>query len=116
MQKHATTKPIPEISEEEIVNLRRTDKRGTFSELFLGEHRLLPVAVKQLTFFNSELEEDLQREASIMLHLNHPNIVRFYGIVKGSKPGFVLEFVDKGSLYDIYRSKEDAEWSLYLRL
>lgn len=109
-------KTLPEIKDIDIPDLTNTNKRGAYGDLFRGTYQFLPVAVKILAVSRVSIEEDFEQEAEILFRLNHPNIVRFYGILQGYQAGLVFEFVEQGSLYDIYKSKQDSGWDLLLRL
>ena len=55
---------------------------------------------------NSKTQQEFDYEASLLKRLEHPNIVRLYGVVKpkNEKP-IVLEHYEQGSLYHVlYKS------------
>src|SRR5262249_52369286 len=59
------------------------------------------VAIKMIkgSEFDADEHERFQREAEAVAKLDHPNIVKIFGIDKeNDQPYFVLEFVDGGSL------------------
>ncbi|KAM8897271.1 non-receptor tyrosine-protein kinase TNK1 isoform 2-T2 [Spinachia spinachia] len=98
------------------------------SELFLGEKlgsgsfgvvkrgewhtptgRVLPVAVKSLRSSMSRQEDmltDFLQEVTTMQSLDHPNIIRLYGVVLTQPLKMVTELALSGSLYDVLRSRQ----------
>uniref|UniRef100_A0A915BWW5 non-specific protein-tyrosine kinase n=2 Tax=Parascaris univalens TaxID=6257 RepID=A0A915BWW5_PARUN len=64
------------------------------------------VAVKILRDATPEVIEDLQHEVNNMQKLQHPNLIRLYGIVFSNPAMMVVEFCDGGSLVDRLRSVE----------
>jgi Protein tyrosine and serine/threonine kinase len=82
--------------------------QGNFGSVFLGEWSGLPVAIKQITSGNIS---ELQSEFSVLSSLNHPSIVRYYGLVDlgpeyNGGQGIVLEYCAKGGLDEFLKSSD----------
>lgn len=80
---------------------------GAFGEVWEGTLNLgvfrgyIPVAIKTLHSGNISTDERIKflREANLMLKLNHPNIIKFYGVATLKDPiMIVMEFASGGSL------------------
>ncbi|KAL6118592.1 tnk1 [Pungitius sinensis] len=71
--------------------------------------RVLPVAVKSLRSSMSRQADtltDFLQEVTTMQSLDHPNIIRLYGVVLTQPLKMVTELALSGSLYDILRSRQ----------
>jgi len=84
-----------------ISNIKVLDRigEGHFGEVSLGKwNETIDVALKQLK--SAEYFEEFVKEVSMLQSLNHPNIVRFYGIHSSldGKKYLVMEYIRKGSL------------------
>jgi WD40 repeat protein/TPR repeat protein len=89
--------------------------KGTYGIVYQGEHNYTAVAIKKL--INQELKaaslEEFKREVSIMATLRNPYVVILYGACF-DKPHYaiVMEYLPKGSLFDVLQSEEELTWSL----
>ncbi|XP_020484826.2 non-receptor tyrosine-protein kinase TNK1 [Labrus bergylta] len=87
---------------------------GSFGVVKKGEWhtptgRVLPVAVKSLRSSASRQTEsltDFLQEVTTMQSLDHPNIIRLYGVVLTQPLKMVTELAPLGSLYDTLRSRQ----------
>eukprot|EP00064_Thunnus_orientalis_P006116 superscaffoldBa00000622_g6131 len=87
---------------------------GSFGVVRRGEWhtptgRVLPVAVKSLRSSMSRQTDtltDFLQEVTTMQSLDHPNIIRLYGVVLTQPLKMVTELAPMGSLYDILRSRQ----------
>ncbi|KAF3697933.1 Activated CDC42 kinase 1 [Channa argus] len=87
---------------------------GSFGVVKRGEWhtptgRVLPVAVKSLRSSMSRQTDTLKdflQEVTTMQSLDHPNIIRLYGVVLTQPLKMVTELAPLGSLYDILRSRQ----------
>ncbi|KAM9836460.1 non-receptor tyrosine-protein kinase TNK1 [Aulostomus maculatus] len=87
---------------------------GSFGVVKRGEWhtptgKVLPVAVKSLRSSMSRQTDtltDFLQEVTIMQSLDHPNIIRLYGVVLTQPLKMVTELAPLGSLYDILRSRQ----------
>ncbi|KAM9688361.1 high affinity nerve growth factor receptor isoform 1-T1 [Trichechus inunguis] len=85
---------------------------GAFGKVFLAEcHNLLPeqdkmlVAVKALKEVSESARQDFQREAELLTMLQHPHIVRFFGVCTEGRPLLmVFEYMRHGDLNRFLRS------------
>ncbi|XP_070710974.1 non-receptor tyrosine-protein kinase TNK1 [Pempheris klunzingeri] len=71
--------------------------------------RVLPVAVKSLRSSMSRQTDtlsDFLQEVTTMQSLDHPNIIRLYGVVLTQPLKMVTELAPLGSLYDTLRSRQ----------
>ena len=84
---------------------------GGQGSVYKGRHQLEAkakqqggdVAIKILHISNQNAFLRLQREASIGLELQHPNIARVFDFVKeGDRTGVVMEFVDGKTLLEYH--------------
>jgi serine/threonine protein kinase len=91
--------------------LRRKIARGGMSSIYLAEHRDTgnDVVLKVLPLDRVDRESYLprfQREAEVAVRLQHPNIVRVYGVHQESDGSndihfMTMEFLEGADLYDI---------------
>ncbi|XP_057710805.1 non-receptor tyrosine-protein kinase TNK1 isoform X8 [Corythoichthys intestinalis] len=87
---------------------------GSFGVVKKGEWhtptgRVLPVAVKSLRSSMSRQAEtltDFLQEVTSMQSLDHPHIIRLYGVVLTHPLKMVTELAQFGSLYDTLRSRQ----------
>uniref|UniRef100_A0A4W5QF96 Tyrosine kinase, non-receptor, 1 n=1 Tax=Hucho hucho TaxID=62062 RepID=A0A4W5QF96_9TELE len=87
---------------------------GSFGVVKRGEWqtptgRVLPVAVKSLKSSLSRQTDtmtDFLQEVTTMQSLDHPNIIRLYGVVLTQPLKMVTELASLGSLYDTLRSRQ----------
>uniref|UniRef100_A0A8C8BWV1 Protein kinase domain-containing protein n=1 Tax=Oncorhynchus tshawytscha TaxID=74940 RepID=A0A8C8BWV1_ONCTS len=87
---------------------------GSFGVVKRGEWqtptgRVLPVAVKSLKSSLSRQTDtmtDFLQEVTTMQSLDHPNIIRLYGVVLTQPLKMVTELACLGSLYDMLRSRQ----------
>jgi len=81
---------------------------GTSGEVFKGLYLAKPVAVKVLKSSGSEKEKDeFIAEFKIIAALNSDYIVHFYGAVVKDKLALVMEFCDRGSLFNFLQGDEN---------
>ena len=76
------------------------------------------VAVKQLLGqLDQDLMDEFQRETNVHARLRHPNIILLYGIcIEPLKVAMVMEFMARGSLYDVLKNPAELPWSLRLSM
>jgi serine/threonine protein kinase len=86
---------------------------GGFGEVLLGEWRHTEVAIKKLRIkgMPPEILAAFKNEARIMARLNSPHTVRLYGITLSPEYTLVMEYLPKGSLYDVLRTEKALPWS-----
>lgn len=92
--------------------------QGGYGEVFKANWQDSTVAVKQLmdVFYGLELEDrnkiidQFKKEASMMLDLDHPNIVRCYGFFSQPRMSIVIEYMPKGSLDNCHMKKINLPW------
>merc|ERR1719401_1078269 len=69
--------------------------QGAFAAVFSGTWREKPVALKMMDRDRSEMpkkmQQDLCRELAILMSVNHPNVVRLYGVVPYQPVWIVME-------------------------
>ena len=77
--------------------------------IFLGLMRQEAVALKTTKSFNRQDITDFYKEISIVLELDHENIVKSHGyylLPPHNKPHLILEFMEHGDLKDILQRGE----------
>ncbi|KAG2385704.1 hypothetical protein C9374_003519 [Naegleria lovaniensis] len=85
--------PIEDI---EIVKKIGEGSNGT---VYQGKWNNKDVALKTLKFDDHDMGEEFEKEAAMLSVVNHPSIVKLYGIsLSGSRKYIVVEFLPKGSL------------------
>ena len=112
----------PVLDEENItVNSSKTLGRGGFGIVFRGTLKRsstgtsIPVAVKCM--FNptnnpkdavvpEEIKKQMSRESTILCSLNHPNVMKIFGVVP-ERGWIVMELCDRGSLKSILLDRDN---------
>lgn len=83
--------------------------KGAFAEVFRATNRSTKkdIAVKQIHLNSQDNIIDLMSEINLLKALKHPNIVKYHGFVhKKDCLDIFLEYCDKGSLRDLYKSRK----------
>jgi len=92
--------------------------KGAFGVLYRGTYQNSTVAVKILGITQeSSVMDEFRKEVTLMSELCHPNVVSLKGY--SFEPGriaLVMEFMDKGDLYQLIRKKEPIPMNLILKL
>ena len=101
---------VLEISATEIEMQKAPFARGGFGKVYNANWRKENVVVKVMEAATDEEIQAVKCEANITLRLNHPNVIKLYGItsVKRKKLGIVMEKAENGSL-DVWIGKIDCE-------
>ena len=73
---------------------------GAFGKVYKAKWRKETVVIKVIKARSEEERQAIKREASLTLRLNHPNIIKLFGItcMKRKKHGIVMEEAEHGSL------------------
>jgi len=73
---------------------------GAFGEVFKAKWRRVDVVIKVIKADSEEEKEAVKCEANLTLRLNHPNVIKLFGItyVKSKQLGIVMELAEHGSL------------------
>uniref|UniRef100_A0A8C8AFK4 Tyrosine-protein kinase n=1 Tax=Otus sunia TaxID=257818 RepID=A0A8C8AFK4_9STRI len=103
-----------ELKREEIVLLRELES-GQFGVVHLGKWKgQYDVAVKMIKE-GAMSEDEFREEAQTMMKLNHPKLVRLYGVCSKSYPTYlVTEYMPNGCLLSYLRSHGKELQSLQL--
>jgi sugar lactone lactonase YvrE/predicted Ser/Thr protein kinase len=89
------------------VSIQEQLGEGTFGLVSKGLWNNTKVALKQLKDL-SKIDEFL-KEAKILQELMHPNIIQYFGIYyDGENPLLVMEFMYRGNLLHLLKSKKDS--------
>ncbi|XP_075906716.1 non-receptor tyrosine-protein kinase TNK1 [Nelusetta ayraudi] len=110
----STARTLPSLIHDSELALGEKLGSGSFGVVRKGEWytptgRVLPVAVKSLRNSLSRQTEsltDFLQEVTTMQSLDHPNIIRLYGVVLTHPLKMVTELAPLGSLYDTLRSRQ----------
>uniref|UniRef100_A0A7S0RG56 Protein kinase domain-containing protein n=1 Tax=Chlamydomonas leiostraca TaxID=1034604 RepID=A0A7S0RG56_9CHLO len=126
---------VPHVPRDEV-HITHKIGEGAFGEVSRAE--VFPygsVAIKWLKRDRfAKYSESFQREAEVLARLNHPNIIRMFGLVTepaadpacgvsplqpaGNQPtiaGIMMEYVRGGSLAQRFRAASNGNWRLSLR-
>lgn len=96
---------------------------GAFGRVFLGtivsnklDTTSTLAAIKTLKDVNDyEAAKDFEREAEVLINLNHPNIVRFFGVsIDGDPFMMIFEHMKYGDLNNYLRSHDPAKFLINL--
>ncbi|CAL9694749.1 unnamed protein product [Knipowitschia caucasica] len=113
-QEVSSTRMLPSLIQDTELVLAEKLGSGSFGVVRRGEWhtpsgRVLVVAVKSLKNTRSahaDTLSDFLQEVSTMQSLDHPNIIRLYGVVVTQPLKMVTELAALGSLYDTLRSRQ----------
>ncbi|XP_018526963.1 non-receptor tyrosine-protein kinase TNK1 [Lates calcarifer] len=105
------SRALPSLIQDSELVLGEKLGSGSFGVVKRGEWhtptgRVLPVAVKSLRSRHTDTLKDFLQEVTIMQSLDHPNIIRLYGVVLTQPLKMVTELAPLGSLYDTLRSRQ----------
>ncbi len=87
---------------------------GGFGIVYKGTWRFQNVAIKELLDEKPSpaVAADFKNEMQMMAKLRSSNVVQFYGCVLGNpKYCIVMEYMPKGSLFNLLRSNQTLDWS-----
>ncbi|KAM4537279.1 non-receptor tyrosine-protein kinase TNK1 [Odontesthes bonariensis] len=109
-----SSRALPSLIQDNELILAEKLGSGSFGVVKRGEWhtptgRVLPVAVKSLRSSMSRQTDtltDFLQEVTTMQSLDHPNIIRLYGVVLTQPLKMVTELAPLGSLYDTLRSRQ----------
>jgi serine/threonine protein kinase len=98
----------------EDIDLGRELGRGGFGIVNSGVWQGVEVAVKRLLEkrLNDALQAEFRHETAMMAKLRHPNVISLYGIVLNPECAMVIEYMARGSLYDVLHSEEALSWRI----
>ncbi|XP_041821309.1 non-receptor tyrosine-protein kinase TNK1 isoform X2 [Chelmon rostratus] len=110
----SSSRALPSLIQDSELILGEKLGSGSFGVVRKGEWhtptgRVLPVAVKSLRNSTSRQMDtltDFLQEVTTMQSLDHPNIIRLYGVVLTQPLKMVTELAPLGSLYDTLRSRQ----------
>lgn len=93
------SEPVPFIDSSCIERQTKIGE-GSFGEVYRGTlNNVTAVAIKMLKETDIDNERRFLNEAKTMKMMDHPNVVKFYGVTKlSNKTCIVSEFMDMGSL------------------
>jgi serine/threonine protein kinase len=85
---------------------------GEFGDVFLGESHQIQIVIKKLRMKNMspKILEEFKNEAGILARLDSPHTVQLYGITLSPEFTILMEYLPKGSLYDVLRSEQTLSW------
>lgn len=81
---------------------------GNFGDVFKGKMSEAPVALKSIKKMGAL--DEFHKEAEIMSQLNHPNVIRFYGIWKELETNeeyIVTDFMNRGDLWKLLQKHSE---------
>ncbi len=92
---------------------------GAYGIVYKARYRNNPVAVKQLKMSHpsSDSLKEFQKEMAVMANLRCPQVVQFYGVYFKPAPGIVMEYMTRGSLYQVIHSGQPMlSWTVRLKI
>lgn len=84
---------------------------GGYGVVFRGQWSGIEVAIKQLYLksLSQHLLEEFENESKVMAKCQFPNVVRLYGVcAEIGHYAMVMEYMAKGSLYQVLHNTEEA--------
>lgn len=108
---------VKQMDVENIEVLERIGK-GSYGEVFKGRWKGTEVAIKKLPYYFTELDDEgdqdaffnhFLKEAELMQSLRHPNIVQLLATFTSPDLCIVMEFMAKGSLFQLLQKSKRAE-------
>lgn len=94
---------------------------GSSAEVFKAEWKNVIVALKVVLFSNAALKtesvvNEFQHELDVLSKIKHPNCLECFGVISRPRICFVLEYCEKGSMYDILtKSIYKLDWTNLFR-
>eukprot|EP00286_Rhodomonas_abbreviata_P026118 CAMPEP_0181297504 /NCGR_PEP_ID=MMETSP1101-20121128/5275_1 /TAXON_ID=46948 /ORGANISM="Rhodomonas abbreviata, Strain Caron Lab Isolate" /LENGTH=1295 /DNA_ID=CAMNT_0023402445 /DNA_START=231 /DNA_END=4118 /DNA_ORIENTATION=+ len=107
--------PTPHIKENQVTIGRKIGS-GSVGHVYAGTYEQHPVAIKKHRMDGSMMDQKAMAEFEVevgkMTAVNHPCIVRCYGMLEPS-PGIVMELVEGGSLFQIIHGERGEAFQQY---
>uniref|UniRef100_A0A6Q2XE43 non-specific serine/threonine protein kinase n=1 Tax=Esox lucius TaxID=8010 RepID=A0A6Q2XE43_ESOLU len=89
--------------------------KGSFGQAVKVTHKETGevMVMKELIRFDEETQKTFLKEVKVMRCLNHPNVLRFIGLLyKDNRLNFISEFVKGGTLRETIKKMSDFSWRL----
>mmetsp|Transcript_46453 Transcript_46453/g.109131 ORF Transcript_46453/g.109131 Transcript_46453/m.109131 type:complete len:1208 (-) Transcript_46453:95-3718(-) len=107
--------PTPKIMESSVTVGRKIGS-GSVGHVYAGTYEQHPVAIKKHrmdgTMMDAKALIEFEIEVGKMTAVNHPCIVRCYGMLEPS-PGIVMELVEGGSMFQIIHGERGETFQQY---
>ncbi|KAL8560041.1 hypothetical protein ACOMHN_041510 [Nucella lapillus] len=88
--------------------------QGFFGQAILVTHKVTEevMVIKELFNFNEEAQKSFLHEVSVLRKLDHPNVLKFLGVLyRDKKLNMVTEYIDGGTLSEILMDQTvDLSW------
>ena len=100
LERYRALAEIPEIPGLDLKIDEAVLAQGSYSDVFKAAWKDRSVVVKKLRIDPKEHLDEIKKETSLAISLNHPNIVKVLGTTKfvDGRHGIVMEFADHGDL------------------
>lgn len=90
--------------------------KGSYGSVYQAKWNNFDIAAKKLLIKKSKDVRIFEIDFQIMAQLRCPNIVQFYGFCDSPEYCIFMEYMPKGSLFNLLHSKTTLDWKLRLQI